>query len=65
MFPVYGVEDAHPGARASRPHNVRHGLGPLRHSDRPGTAASVAISGLILIAVGGICHRMVGLSITT
>ena len=31
MLPVYDVEDAHPGARASRPHHVRQGLGPLRY----------------------------------
>ena len=42
-YPREGVNeaskrDAPPGARASRPHHVRHGFGPLRHSDRPVTA---------------------------
>ena len=43
MFPVFRVDDAPPGARASRPHNDWHGLGHLRHSDRPGTAPGVSL----------------------
>ena len=39
MFPVYGVEDAHPGARASRPHKSWHSLGHLLHPGRPATAS--------------------------
>ena len=44
-FPVNGVENAHPGARASRPHHVGHSLGPLRHLIRP-VPAPWASSGL-------------------
>ena len=43
MFPVYGVDDAHPGARASRPHNAWHSPGHLRRSDRHGTAPWVSL----------------------
>ena len=38
MFTVNGVEDAHPGARASRPHKSWHSLGHLLHPGRPATA---------------------------
>ena len=38
MFPVFRVDDAPPGARASRPHNDWHGLGHLLHLDRPAAA---------------------------
>ncbi len=50
MYPVCGVEDAPPGARASRPHHVRHNLGPLRHSDRPGTAPLVCFGLTVEVA---------------
>ena len=50
MFQVYGVEDAPPGAWASRPHNVRHCLGPLLHSDRPGTAPWVCFGLAVEVA---------------
>ena len=46
--------DAHPGTRASRPHHVRHGLGHLRHSDRPGTAPWVCFGLAVEVAV----HRL-------
>ena len=49
---VCGVEDAHPGARASRPHKVRHSLGSLRHSDRPETAPWLSVWPLRLPPTG-------------
>ena len=64
MFPVYGVEDTHPGARASRPHHVRHSLGPLRHSDCPETAPWVSFGLAVEVAAERLATFSIGRKFT-
>ena len=64
MFPVCCVEDAPPGARASRPHNIRHSLGHLRHTDRPATAPWVSLGLAIAVHADRVAACNVALTLS-
>ena len=52
-------DDAHPGARASRPHKAWHSLGHLPHLDQPGTAPWLSFG----LAAAVPAHRVAACSI--